>query len=818
MSKNISMLIKIGLIILIFLFLWLIFRTDNGIDEILDEIIEDVRVPAPQGEYVRIEDALIMAEALKNDINDGSNEEIHDDINEEIHDDIIIYRLTEMAKNDPDAHLTYEDFVELTAKIDIIINEQFSGKYQPGHYFLLADWKAYQNEVVEIYNKITETDYIEEITISILGIGEDVSDFAGNALAADELITSDLERLTFKSSLFKTASYQTVRALKKADELLVLTEMVNEDMVLNNVFFLGEDDERLGFFYRDYEFIYRREKSLLEMAENLLDELIDNFAAFEIIKEQLADLNFAGGHLREINFKNDVISGKLLAVDDQSITIEGQGVFDISPDWQIYRLYERMKSMVANELAIGYDFTDFVLEDGEICGALMVRKEAMEYIRVAVRTAQFAGLYHQEMKLSADVDYTVTHGAYNERKALDFEAGETLVFDLESELLNDGSVIITPKAGTGRITLHSLNRSQGIPAYRGSIEISKTADGLSLVNEVLLEEYLYSVVPSEMPASYPLEALKAQAICARTYADRFLRRSGLPALGAHVDDSVGYQVYNNIAEHMNTTKAVKETAGLKLFYEDNPAGTYYYSTSSGNATIPEIWKSTNPPDSPYLQAAIIGDDRFLLSESLALNPNLLSDEDIFAEFITSIRDTDYEKDEAWYRWEFEVPEIKNEKIAENMKRRFDRNQRLVLTLEKGEFLSKPIGDIGAVTNIYCEKRLPGGVMDELIIETTKNTYKIIAENTIRYVLNDDGYKVKRQDLSEVNSPNLLPSAFMIIETDIKNGLVTGYKIFGGGYGHGVGMSQNGARALGLRGYNFDEILAVFYIGCEIREG
>ena len=54
-----------------------------------------------------------------------------------------------------------------------------------------------------------------------------------------------------------------------------------------------------------------------------------------------------------------------------------------------------------------------------------------------------------------------------------------------------------------------VNRSQGTPSYRGHIELLRTADGIAVVNELPLEEYLYSVVPSEMPASYPLEALKA---------------------------------------------------------------------------------------------------------------------------------------------------------------------------------------------------------------------------------------------------------------------------------------------------------------------
>ena len=98
-----------------------------------------------------------------------------------------------------------------------------------------------------------------------------------------------------------------------------------------------------------------------------------------------------------------------------------------------------------------------------------------------------------------------------------------------------------------------------------------------MVNELPLEEYLFSVVPSEMPASYPLEALKAQAICARTYAYGHMLRAGYPRYGAHVDDSTSYQVYNNITEADSTTTAVKETYGQMILTDEGTVANTYYS-------------------------------------------------------------------------------------------------------------------------------------------------------------------------------------------------------------------------------------------------
>ena len=99
-----------------------------------------------------------------------------------------------------------------------------------------------------------------------------------------------------------------------------------------------------------------------------------------------------------------------------------------------------------------------------------------------------------------------------------------------------------------------------------------------LINELALEEYLYAVVPSEMPTYYGIEALKVQAVCARSYAYRHLLANSLSRYGAHVDDSVSYQVYNNIPENEESVLAVKDTYGRVIEYEGEIITAYYFST------------------------------------------------------------------------------------------------------------------------------------------------------------------------------------------------------------------------------------------------
>ena len=379
-----------------------------------------------------------------------------------------------------------------------------------------------------------------------------------------------------------------------------------------------------------------------------------------------------------------------------------------------------------------------------------------------------------------------------------------------SDYFKGQRVVIKPTVLSGKIKLLHLNRSQGVPEYRGSIELTLEDGEIYVVNEVLLEEYLYSVVPSEMPASYPAEALKAQAVCARTYAYAKMLHSPLAWYGAHVDDSTSYQVYNNIAEKAEATKAVKETAGMLLSCGEELVGAYYYSTSCGFGTTAAVWKSGNE-EIPYLQAKAIG------SEQGVYTAESLMEEENFKKFISEPENSDFEKEEGWYRWSYTVDNVNSEKIEERLKARYDANGQLILTMNKdGEYESKKIKNIGKIKDIFIEKRNPGGVADELVIVAENTQLKVISEYNIRYVLNDGETQVKRQDGSEVSTAILLPSAFCVIDDKKEDGVVAGYTVTGGGYGHGVGMSQNGAKSMAEQGWNYEDILTFFYDGSSLK--
>lgn len=544
----------------------------------------------------------------------------------------------------------------------------------------------------------------------------------------------------------------------------------------------------------------------------------------ESVREQVADVELTDGRVTKVECKTSKINGKILGEASGEIEVEGYGKLPLAENYRGYRLYDALEMCGAQDLRIGYDFADLCVENGEICAILMVREEVMEYIRVLIKASDYAGMYHAGPLVTCDVGFTVVYGTYDNQKQESHGAGEEVVLEYDGAYFEGDRVRVIPDVLTGKVVLGNCGRSQGTPSYRGKMEFLKTDDGIVVINEVLLEEYLYSVVPSEMPSSYPSEALKAQAVCARTYAYGNMLHAGYPQYGAHVDDSTSYQVYNNILEQESTTTAAKETYGQLLYTaEGDLAGTYYYSTSCGVGSEATVWKTEVAPTLTYLKAKPLS--KSAMAEALAPQEEgagdwdlgeRLKDEEEFAAFIRSANPDDFEAGEGWYRWSYQVENLDREHMLEVLQRRYAANEKYVLTWNGEEYASEEIRSLDPIRDIYIEKRGSGGVADELIIETETQKIKVISENAIRYVLNDGESVIVRQDGREISSPNLLPSGFFVITAGKENGNVVGYTLTGGGFGHGVGMSQNGAKEMAKAGYSADEMLLYFYEGCRIK--
>jgi len=148
------------------------------------------------------------------------------------------------------------------------------------------------------------------------------------------------------------------------------------------------------------------------------------------------------------------------------------------------------------------------------------------------------------------------------------------------------SPLVSP-GGLNLITVHTGNSNQ---RYRGNLELRPGQQGLTVVNELPVEEYLYGVVPSEMPASWSEEALKAQAVVSRSYVLAQLKSPASNCFDVFAaQSSQVYQGYN--WENKATNNAVDETSGIILTYRGLPVNAVFHSSSGGFVeNAGEVWK------------------------------------------------------------------------------------------------------------------------------------------------------------------------------------------------------------------------------------
>ncbi len=376
-------------------------------------------------------------------------------------------------------------------------------------------------------------------------------------------------------------------------------------------------------------------------------------------------------------------------------------------------------------------------------------------IRVLLMTDGYQYITHPDVSVSAASGLVLSYGGETE----EWPGESPLQIAPDDGRFQKGNIRIQAKEG--KIIVESLNRGYGTPSYEGVIELRTTAEGIVMINELPVESYLCGVVPSEMPSAYELEALKAQAVCARSYAYRQMEGYGYPEYEAHVDDSTAYQVYGNSEPAESSAQAVRETEGEVVRYNGKIVTTYYYSTSCGRTTSVQAW-GTQPDD--------------------------------FNSYLTSVEvkgeDGDYERELPWYRWEASVP---------------------VQTMSDLVGLNTQV-DVGTLESIEVTETGPGGVALKIEAKGDRGTAVVETENKIRRALGGSGYTIKRQDGSEADSSTLLPSAFFTIE---KSGDT--FLIKGGGYGHGIGMSQNGANEMAKNGKDYKEILTLFFQGVTVEK-
>ncbi|MCK5811769.1 MAG: SpoIID/LytB domain-containing protein [Clostridiales bacterium] len=323
--------------------------------------------------------------------------------------------------------------------------------------------------------------------------------------------------------------------------------------------------------------------------------------------------------------------------------------------------------------------------------------------------------------------------------------------------------------------------------YRGAIELRKLEDGdITVINELLLNEYLYGVVPLEIgTTNTPFEALKAQAVAARTYA---LGNSNFTALGFDLTDTTLSQVYGGYdVENLASNNAVEATAADVVTYGGVLARLYYFSSSGGaTANSENVWLSPIP----YLRSVADPYDRIYR-----------------------------------YEYTYSASEIANHLTATERSVGDITKIEIVRVSVSGRVVSMKIyGTLGSTlfTNEACRIfAFPDRLPSQMFTVGTASSYAVkMGDNSLKSVELPGTLVKTSTGIQLINSNSRVLVAndsggtiSLIITTSSNSDFV----ITGAGHGHGVGMSQYGAMGMAEAGYTYEKILQHYFTGVRIEE-
>lgn len=384
-----------------------------------------------------------------------------------------------------------------------------------------------------------------------------------------------------------------------------------------------------------------------------------------------------------------------------------------------------------------------------------------------------------------------------------------LKFTKHGEISRPGKtecITLMPTSSKGRVYFVNKSGNTISKGYRGNVKIYRYSGGYVAINVLPVKEYLYGVLPSEMPASFEKEALKAQAVCARSYVYRQMEQVNAPAkFYAQIDDTTAFQVYNKSEEAKVCNQAVDETENKVVKYKGKIATTYYYSTSCGMCQSYEIWKA-DKNTSGYLQSGLIHKKAKALGGKKD-TPSLSKEKD-FRAFILHTDSGYFEKACRYFRWSAKASfDGKEDEVIQAIsKRKVAAPSSVTVLNSKGKECSQLDG-LGELKKWKVTRRYSSGTIAQMQITFAKGCVLLKNEYTIRQCLAALHPTLTLQDKS-TGTPELLPSACFYIKSQKNKTLV----LAGGGFGHGLGMSQNGANELAKNGYSYKKILSFFYQG------
>ncbi len=432
-------------------------------------------------------------------------------------------------------------------------------------------------------------------------------------------------------------------------------------------------------------------------------------------------------------------------------------------------------------------------------------KSASQPDTVKVVLLNQGAVHYDQIYLACDGKWTIKK---NEKKTVH---KKTDVVSVKKLKIKKGKFAVAePAKAEGKLYLTDKKGNPVSKGYYGTITIYKDGQGYYLVNKVNIEKYLYSVVASEMPAAFGSEALKAQAVCARSYVYRQMAAEDYRDYHAQIDDSTNYQVYNKSDVVNADMQAVEATAGEVMYAQDEIVNAYYFSSSFGRTANMEIW-GQKEKDYPYLKI------KSLNPADTSSDKLDLSDEEDFRKYISKKEADVFDSSSRYYRWQAKAElSACTKELKEKIKIRQEINPNqftFYSTAKKKVRKVSSLKGFGGAKKMYCSKRGKSGAVLVLTIQFEFGKVEIKSEYNIRSIIGCTMEQITYADGTTDTGSRFLPSAYFSLSYHKKSGR---YVLTGGGNGHGMGMSQYGAAGMAQAGWNYKQILTFFYDGVKVQ--
>ena len=758
---------KVRAILIVFLVLSLVTIVFHEIKNVISKKKDDKPVQSPVTTEVSVEEACYSY----NDVEDMVARLASDDETEAALD-----RLIDPLTASQSINVLYIKNVVSTIKLS---SDVYSG--------VLGD-KADEalvtvSEFDEIYHNIADTGMVDGLSRHDIFVYKIITD----EVTAEKSISDGLEEYSLDIDVSEQYLNKIIDVYIKNDRVFKINGYGNSQYVIENAFLVSIEENKCTILYDDMTKNFDIPMQEATPTDSVPESIVDAKPG-SVVKVTVDNNGVVA-----IEELTDVISARVLSVSDTSLSVENHGNFTYDKNFRIYNNLNGAYCESSIPIITGYKNVNIYKSGDKAIAAIVDEEIVSEEIRVILSNDSYSSYEFSTVQVTSQYAFKVVYSAEEEQN---YNAGDVLTINYSD--YEDGQIIsIEPIVPDGKLQVLNLNRSCGNPTYSGRLVVNVYSEYLNVINVVSIETYLYSVVSSMASADTPDEALKALAVCARGYAYSKFKDGSFSDYKAHLDDSSLCQLYGDAVVSNNAIKAVKDTYNIVPVYDGTVIVPLTFSTSCGmTCTNEEIWGGSAYP---YLESNV---------ETMEKETIDLSAEEDFISFMEDSMGYDtIEKDLPFYRWSIsytkeEISQAINSMLEERISMSADN---IKIMDEDGDFESGEITDIGQVNSITVTERSVSGVVTTLVIEGSEATIQVTGQTNVRNLITPVNQQIVRQDEKALTGWTSLPSPFYYIEsTDV------GYVIHGGGFGHGAGMSQNGATILANEGYNYKYILRHYY--------